>query len=150
MKAIPTRARRAENLADRAYVAVMRAANALQAGASNLLKVHGLTHNQYNVLRILRGAGDEGLTCGQIADRMLNRDPDITRLLDRLEKAGLAVRNRSARDRRAVVTSITEAGLRVLGALDEPISVLHRTQFAALDRSAIEAVIASLTAVAGE
>ncbi len=150
MKTKPAGPRRTENLPDRAYVAVLRAANLLQAGASDLLRAHGLTHNQYNVLRILRGAGEDGLTCGQIGDRMLNRDPDITRLLDRLEKAGLAVRHRSARDRRTVVTRIIEPGLRLLGALDEPIRNLHRTQFASLDRAAVERVIESLTVIGAE
>ncbi|MEW6337745.1 MAG: MarR family winged helix-turn-helix transcriptional regulator [Acidobacteriota bacterium] len=145
-----TRAASRTGAPTRAYVAVLRAASTLQAGVSDLLRPHGLTHNQYNVLRILRGAGPEGATCGQIAERMINRDPDITRLLDRLEKAGLAARHRSARDRRTVVNRVTESGLRLLGELDEPVAALHREQFTTLGRAEVDRVIASLTAIAGE
>ncbi len=80
-----------------------------------------LSRPQYNVLRILRGAAEEGLPCGEIGSRMITRDPDITRLLDRLEKRGLTVRSREAKDRRVVTVRITQAGLDVLTALDEPV-----------------------------
>ncbi len=87
------------------------------------LKAHaGLTPAQYNVLRILRGARPHGVTCGEIADRVLNRDPDITRLIDRLSRDGLAARERDPDDRRVVRVSITRAGLDVLRRLDRPVA----------------------------
>lgn len=83
-----------------------------------MLKKHGLTDSQYNVLRILRGAGPEGLRCAEIGDRMISRDPDITRLLARLQSQRLIERRRDARDRRVVYSRISVEGLQVLKELD--------------------------------
>lgn len=86
--------------------------------AQQLLKKHGLTESQYNVLRILRGAGPEGLRCAEIGERMISRDPDITRLLERLQRQRLIERRRDAKDRRVVYTRISMEGLKVLKELD--------------------------------
>jgi DNA-binding MarR family transcriptional regulator len=90
-----------------------------------ILKAEDLSANQYNVLRILRGAHD-ALPCGEIASRMITRDPDITRLLDRLEKRSLISRCRETKDRRMVMARITPEGLKLLSRLDEPIEEAHR------------------------
>jgi len=101
------------------FVALQVAAHrALDPWARFLRQHAGLTPNQYNVLRILRGASPAGLTCGQIGERMITRDPDVTRLTDRLVRAGLAQRARSDGDRRVVEVSITPSGLQVLSRLD--------------------------------
>ncbi len=112
-----------------AFVEVLRTADALTQAVAAVLKPSGLSHPQYNVLRILRGAGPEGLPCGQIAGRMLTHDPDMTRLLDRLEARGLVSRTRPPGDRRIVTARITDAGLAALAALDEPVRKLHQAQF---------------------
>ena len=104
-----------------------RTAERLQAEFSRLFKAHGITGAQYNVLRILRGAGAE-LPCLEIAGRMITHLPDITRLVDRLEAAGLVERYRTDEDRRLVLVRITKPGLRVLGELDAPVLELHRRQ----------------------
>ena len=83
-----------------AYLDLLRTADVLTRGAIGVLKAEDLSTTQYNVLRILRGS-PQGLTCGEIASRMITRDPDVTRLLDRLEKRGLISRSRESRDRRA-------------------------------------------------
>lgn len=105
---------------------MLRAADALTRGAGVLLKPSGLSSTQYNVLRILRGAGAEGLTCREVGCRMISRDPDITRLLDRLEARGLISRARGEQDRRVVRTYITREGLRILADLDAPVREMHR------------------------
>ena len=89
-----------------------------------LLKAHRVSRTQYNVLRILRGAGPKGLGCGQIAERLITYDPDITRLLDRLEREGLVERRRDLVDRRVIMTRITGKGLKLLGSFDVPLSDL--------------------------
>jgi len=81
---------------------------------------------QYNVLRILRGAGKTGRSCSEVADRMIHRVPDVTRLLDRLESRGLVVRQREARDRRIVRCWITDAGIHLIAPLDAPMAKLHQ------------------------
>ena len=106
-------------------IAVMRAANKLVEEFTALLKPLDLSPAQFNVLRILRGAGPEGATCGEVIDRLIQRDPDVTRLLDRLERRGLIDRGRDSRDRRIVRTRITERGMEALAALDEPVDELH-------------------------
>jgi len=112
----------------RVFVSLMRAADALARGAEDLLKPHGLSGTQYNILRILRGAGEKGLACREVGGKLISRDPDITRLLDRLESRGLIVRAREATDRRVVKTRITAEGLRLLDELDKPVEELHRRQ----------------------
>ena len=109
------------------YLELLRTADLLSRGVAQLLKGHELSATQYNVLRILRGAPD-GLLCGEIADRMITRDPDVTRLLDRLEKRKLIERHRDPQDRRAIMAKITRNGVRLLAALDEPILQVHRSQ----------------------
>jgi DNA-binding MarR family transcriptional regulator len=99
----------------------------LSRGLIAVLKTEAISSTQYNVLRILRGS-PEGLPCGEIANRMITRDPDITRLLDRLEKRGLISRCRQTKDRRMVMVRITPEGLKVLARLDEPVQEGHRRQ----------------------
>jgi DNA-binding MarR family transcriptional regulator len=116
------------------FLGVLKTADVLQGELVGVLKPADLSPTQYNVLRILRGAGDEGLPCGRITERMLTRDPDMTRLLDRLEKRGLIARGRDASDRRIVRARITPAGGKLLAPLDEPVMRLHRTQLGHLSR----------------
>jgi len=116
-----------------AFLDLLRTTDMLSRGLVAILKPEDLSSTQYNVLRILRGA-PEGLPCGEIAKRMITRDPDITRLLDRLEKFGLISRSRVARDRRTVMARITGAGLKLLARLDEPIQEAHRKQLGHLGR----------------
>ncbi|MBU2652510.1 MAG: MarR family transcriptional regulator [Bacteroidetes bacterium] len=108
-----------------AFVNLAQTYDRLRTAFSALFKEHGITEPQYNVLRILRGAGG-GLPCSQIGDRMITRVPDVTRLLDRLEAHGLIARNRDGEDRRIVLTSITPDGLKLLTGLDRPVMELHR------------------------
>ncbi len=90
------------------FLDLLRTTDMLSRGMIGVLKKEDLSMTQYNVLRILRGA-PEGLPCGEIANRMITRDPDITRLLDRLEKRGLISRCRETKDRRMVMARITAA-----------------------------------------
>lgn len=113
------------------FVDLLRTVDLLSRGPYQLLRDHDLSSNQYNVLRILRGA-PEGLLCGEIASRMISRDPDITRLLDRLEKRALIGRCRENPDRRKVLVRITPAGLELLSRLDGPMCEVHRRQLGLL------------------
>jgi DNA-binding MarR family transcriptional regulator len=114
---------------DRIFISLQKTADSLGLDAEQLLKPHGLTGTQYNVLRILRGAEPEGLACSSIGERMISHDPDMTRLLDRMEKRGLITRERQTDDRRVVKTRITTAGLTLLKSLDQPVRELHKRQF---------------------
>src|ERR1700688_5206566 len=117
------------SLEARVFVSLLRTADALARGTEALLKPFSLSGTQYNILRILRGAGEKGLACREVGGRLISRDPDITRLLDRMESRGLISRAREAQDRRAVKTRITAEGLRLLGELDQPVRELHRRQW---------------------
>jgi DNA-binding MarR family transcriptional regulator len=110
-----------------------------------ILKAEDLSANQYNVLRILRGAHD-ALPCGEIASRMITRDPDITRLLDRLEKRLLISRCRETKDRRMVMAKITPEGLKLLSRLDEPVEEAHRKRLGHLGRERLRALTELLEA----
>jgi DNA-binding MarR family transcriptional regulator len=114
---------------DRIFVALLKAADTVSQEAEQLLRSQGLTGAQYNVLRILRGAEPDGLPCRGIADRMISHDPDMTRLLDRMEKRRLITRMRQTDDRRVVKTRITRDGLELLKILDQPVRELHKRQF---------------------
>jgi DNA-binding MarR family transcriptional regulator len=109
------------------FVELLRTADLLSRGPAQLLRKHDLSSNQYNVLRILRGAPD-GLLCGDIGCRMISRDPDITRLLNRLENRGLIDRCREDPDRRKVLVRITPAGRSALARIDQAICDIHRRQ----------------------
>lgn len=121
-----------QDLEAQVFVNLLRAADALTRGAEGLLKPYNLSATQYNILRILRGAGPEGLACREVGARLISRDPDITRLFDRMETRGLIVRAREADDRRVVRTRITDEGLRLLAELDRPVRDLHRRQLGQL------------------
>ncbi|MGA2582966.1 MAG: MarR family transcriptional regulator [Tepidisphaeraceae bacterium] len=114
-----------ESLEQEVFLNCIRTADWLSHGAANVLKSARLSPTQYNVLRILRGVGPMGLGCQEIGRRMITREPDLTRLLDRLEKRGLVVRRRETADRRVVRTTITDAGLAILAAMDEPVRNHH-------------------------
>jgi len=124
----------------RIFVALQKAADALGQDAEQLLKPHGLTGTQYNVLRILRGAEPDGLACRGIGERMISHDPDMTRLLDRMEKRGLITRARQTNDRRVVKTRITPAGLTLLKSLDQPVRELHKRQFRHMSAARLHAL----------
>jgi len=121
------------------FLDLMRTTDMLSRSLVGVLKAEDLSANQYNVLRILRGAQD-ALPCGEIASRMITRDPDITRLLDRLEKRGLISRCRETKDRRMVMAGITPAGLKLLSRLDEPIEEAHRKCLGHLGRERLHAL----------
>lgn len=114
------------------YLELLVTQDQLAGEAASLLGTHDLTPQQYNVLRILRGGDAGGLPCQVIGERMIQRVPDVTRLVDRLEAAKLVERARIAEDRRVVLVRITSAGRDVLAKLDAPVDALHKQQFAAL------------------
>lgn len=120
-----------------AFLELLRTTDHLSRELVPVLKAEELSMTQYNVLRILRGA-PEGLPCGEIGNRMITRDPDITRLLDRLEKRSFISRTREERDRRTVVTRITPEGLKLLAQLDEPVRQAHRQQLGHLGRERLK------------
>lgn len=134
-----THRRRAGRPEEVAFLELLRTTDMLSRGLIPLLKKEDVSPNQYNVLRILRGSA-EGLPCGEIASRMITRDPDITRLLDRLEKRGLISRCRETKDRRMVMARITPEGLKLLARLDEPVQVAHRKQLGHLGRERLGAL----------
>jgi DNA-binding MarR family transcriptional regulator len=125
---------------DRAFIALQKAADKLALQAEQLLKSNGLTGAQYNVLRILRGAEPQGLACSSVAERMISHDPDMTRLLDRMEKRHLITRQRQSDDRRVVKTRITNGGLELLKRLDPTVRELHKRQFAHMGTARVRAL----------
>ncbi len=135
-------------LEDQIFVVLLRAADSLASHADQLMKANGVTSAQYNVLRILRGAGPDGLPCNAIGERMISRDPDMTRLLDRMEKRALISRERQKEDRRVVKARITDDGLKLLKRMDAPIRELHKGQFAHMTSARLKTLMDLLTEVA--
>jgi DNA-binding MarR family transcriptional regulator len=131
--------RRAECPEEAAFLDLLRTCDLLSRGPAQVLKTEDLSATQYNVLRILRGS-PEGLPCGEIGSRMITRDPDITRLLDRLEKRELISRCRETKDRRMVMARITPGGLKLLARLDVPVQEAHRKQLGHLGRERLRAL----------
>jgi DNA-binding MarR family transcriptional regulator len=131
---------RSVTLEEQLFVAILKVADSLSQDAEQLIKSAGLTGAQYNVLRILRGAEPGGLPCSGIAERMISHDPDMTRLLDRMEKRNLITRQRQKDDRRVVKTHITEEGLALLKPLDIPVRERHKQQFQHLSQSRLKAL----------
>ena len=140
--------RRPRCLEEEVFLDLLRTTDLLGRRVAAVLKPDDISGNQYNVLRILRGFPD-GLTCGEIASRMITRDPDITRLLDRLEKRNLISRCRETKDRRMVMARITPDGLKLLGRLDQPVEEAHRQQLGHLGRERLRALSELLHAARG-
>lgn len=105
-----------------ATLGLVRAADAVKRSLAQVIEPHGITHQQYNVLRILRGAGPDGLPTLTIGERMIEQTPGVTRLVDRLERKGLVARTPCPKDRRRVFCRITDKGLELLKGLDEPVN----------------------------
>jgi DNA-binding MarR family transcriptional regulator len=128
-----------QSLQQEVFLEVLRTGHALVHDLVDLLRPHGLTQPQYNVLRILRGAGPAGLPTGEVGARMVaSREPDVTRLLVRMERSGLVRRRRRSDNRRVVTACITAAGLRLLTALDRPVLEMHATQLQHMTRRELE------------
>src|ERR1700685_445960 len=136
-KVQPTTQRRPGSREETVFLDLLRTCDLLSRRPAQLLKAEEVSATQYNVLRILRGA-PEGLPCGEIANRMITRDPDVTRLLDRLEKRGLISRCRETKDRRTVKVRIAPEGLKVLEKLDEPVQSAHRQRLGHLGRGRLQ------------
>lgn len=126
---------------------IVRTGHLLADAVERVLKPHGITATQYNVLRILRGAEPEGLSRNQVRERLLSRMPDATRLLDRMEKAGLVTRSREDGDRRLVTTRITEEGRRLVDKLDYVVEEEHYRPFSHLSEKQTRKLIKLLTLV---
>ena len=114
------------SLAEESLLNIVRTADVLLQSLTLLMKPYQISPTQYNVLRILRGAGDQGVSCKEIAARLVARDPDITRLMDRLEQRGLIVRDRAKEDRRIVTHRLTPAGLDLMTELQRPLEAANR------------------------
>src|SRR5687767_2238240 len=129
------------SLEQEAMLSLARTAARLDHDMLDVLKPYRLTPTQYNALRILRGAGPDGLCRNEIRDRLIARVPDATRLLDRLEETGLVVRGREGGDRRFVRARITRKGLDLLGRLDQVVIDLHQQQLGHLGPAKLRALI---------
>lgn len=139
-----------ESLAQEVVLNVMRTAATFRNGVAKALKPFDLTAPQYNILRILRGAPEDGLPCSEVGDRLVSQDPDVTRLLDRLEKRGLVTRGRSLMDRRVVNARITTAGLTLVNQLDGPINTVHETQLGHMKKKRLRELIGLLEKARGD
>ena len=135
----PARTTRRGSPEEAVFLELVRTTDLLSRGLVQIFKTVDISSTQYNVLRILRGS-PEGLACGEIANRMITRDPDVTRLLDRMEKRELISRCRETKDRRTVMARITPEGLKLLARLDEPVQAAHRKQLGHLGRERLQAL----------
>jgi DNA-binding MarR family transcriptional regulator len=129
-----------------AFIAILRLADQLQLRAAEFLKPYHLSPTQFNALRILRGAGESGLPCSEVGERMINHDPDITRLMDRLERAKLVQRSRDQQDRRVITARITTAGLDLLKTIDQPLEEFHRQLMKKMDEKKLKSLLRLLDA----
>ncbi len=129
-----------ESPGEEAYLNLLRTQAVLSAPLATLFKEHGLSQAAYNVMRILRGAG-EPIPSREIGRRLVTRVPDVTRLVDRLVRAGLAKRARAKEDRRVVLIEVTKAGRALLGRLDAPVRRLTRDAFRNLAAAEIHELI---------
>ena len=143
------KAKRAVCAEEVAFLELSRTTDLLSRRLAGLLKAEDLSANQYNVLRILRGSS-EGLPCGEIGSRMITRDPDITRLLDRLEKRELISRCRETKDRRMVMARITPEGMKLLARMDDPVREGHKSQLGHLGRERLQLLTELLREARGE
>jgi DNA-binding MarR family transcriptional regulator len=127
-------------LQQEAALSILRAADLISQESASVMKPFDLTVSQFNILRILRGSPD-GLPCGQIGERMINRDPDITRLLDRMEAHKLIERQRGEQDRRVVTARISAEGLKLLERVDPVVHACHLDQFEDFSHGQLQQII---------
>lgn len=133
------------SLQEEGYLNLVRTSAELSHRTDQFLKSFGITQSQYNVLRILRGAGPEGLGRNQIAERMVTPTPDASRLLDRLEESGWVSRKRNKGDRRQVTSCITAAGQKLLKKVDAPIAAYHKEQFPGVSKADLRCLVRLLS-----
>jgi DNA-binding MarR family transcriptional regulator len=131
---------------EEAILSIARTAAIVEHAGAEALKPFDLTITQYNVLRILRGAG-EGLCRNEVGERLVTKVPDVTRLLDRMESAGLIVRQRGGEDRRFVSTQITEKGLKLLEKIDRELPAIHGRQLGHVSQKRLRELISILEEV---
>ena len=136
-----------QSLYEEASLNIARTEPILRAGMDDALAPHGLSVTQYNVLRILRGAGAGGLCRNEIRDRLVSRMPDVSRLLDRMEEAGLVERHRSTEDRREVNTHLSKKGRALVDRLDEVVAAEHARQFGHMTQAELRSLVQLLTRV---
>ena len=129
------------SLEEEAFLNLARTEAVLSDGLDRVLGRHGLSLTQYNVLRMLRGAGVQGLCRNEIRDRLITRMPDVSRLLDRMEAAGLVHRVRSATDRRQVSTTLTEHGHALVDQLDADVAAVHARQLGHMNETQLRSLI---------
>jgi DNA-binding MarR family transcriptional regulator len=132
---------------DEALVSIMRTASILEHGSNELLREIGITTTQYNVLRILRGAGTAGLCGKEIAERLVSRVPDVSRLLDRMEETGLLRKKRDAIDRRHVTARLTAKGKRVLDEATPKLAEFGRERVEKLSARTVEGLVDTLATI---
>ena len=133
------------SLEQEAFLSVARTEAAFRAHLEQVLKPFGISFTQYNVLRILRGAGQGGLCRNEIRDRLVDRMPDVTRLLDRLEEVGWVTRNRSTEDRRQVSTYLTKSGKDLVDSLDAPVADEHERRLGHMTKAQLRSLIELFT-----
>ncbi|GIW52002.1 MAG: MarR family transcriptional regulator [Gemmatimonadales bacterium] len=133
--------------AEEALLALLRTTDRVRSALGRVIESYGITPQQYNVLRILRGAEPEGLRTLAITERLIERAPGITRMIDRLEAKGLVGRERRGEDRRCVHVRITAKGLKLLEALDDPVDRADREAFSCLSRQELATLISLLDRV---
>ena len=132
---------------EEAILSIARTAAILEHAGAAALRPFNLTITQYNVLRILRGAGHDGLCRNEVGDRLVTKVPDVTRLLDRMEAAGLIVRERSGTDRRVVATRVTDKGLTLLERIDRELPAIHAGQIGHVAQKRLRELISILEEV---
>ena len=138
-----------ESVEREVYLLTQHVAGAFIQELAVVLRHAGITPEQYHVLKVLRDAGSAGLACSAVAERSVSGDPDITRLLDRLEKQGWAERTRDESDRRVVLAAITKQGQKLLQQLEGPVATLHASQFARLPKAQLNTLRKTLQQLAG-
>ncbi|MEO6444948.1 MAG: MarR family transcriptional regulator [Gemmatimonadaceae bacterium] len=129
------------SLEQEAFLSIIRTSVRLQDSFELMLKPYGVTATQYNVLRILRGAGEKGLCRNEVRERLVSRMPDVTRLLDRMEEAGWVARDRNTEDRRLVSTRLTKAGRELVDSLDKPDEEDSRRRLGHLSESQLRTLV---------
>jgi DNA-binding MarR family transcriptional regulator len=148
LSSVVRQARTFPNVEAEVFVTLSHLHAGLHGEMMELLRSAGISTTQYNILRVLAAAG-RGLSGREISDRLITRDPDMTRLLDRLEKQALVTREREGRDRRVVTVRITPAGADLLAQLEEPIAGLHRHQLGHMSPARLRQLLSLLEEAMG-